>query len=173
MEQTEIKIKIEAEILTLKRELKYITENLTWLKADTNEIIATKERVTLEISERNDELNKILNEISDEKLKWALERQAQMDELAEKNSQAENILKRKAELNEQEEKIRQIELSDIEIRNETRRLELKNLADKTASEAILKQIEEDRNTLNEERTKNLQIQEDFKLKLSELIKSYE
>lgn len=128
MEQThtETKLKLEADIAELKRQYKYALENLERVKGDTKDILDLKDRATAEIDARNEELTSLLNEISNEKLTWVVEKQSQIDKLEERESAAQNILNRKDELNAQEEEIRQIEARDTEIRNEARRLELKN-----------------------------------------------
>jgi len=173
MGQTEQSIQIEGEILNLKRELKYATENLARVKADTQDIIATKERVTREIGERNEDLTHILNEISDQKLKWALERQGQLDELNLKNSQAQNVLNRKAELNKQEEAIRKLEASEVEARNEARRLEFKNEQTKVDFENREKQIKVLQGIVDEDRKKFEKEKEEFKNSVLKVIKTVE
>lgn len=173
MGQTEQSIQIEGEILNLKRELKYATESLARVKADTQDVIATKERVTREISERNEDLTRILNEISDQKLKWALERQGQLDEIALKNSEAQNVLNRKAELNQQEEKIRQIESNEIKARNEARQLEFKNEQTKVDFENREKQIKVLQGIVDEDRKKLEKDKEEFKQRVLKVIKTVE
>lgn len=126
MGQNEQTIKIEGDILRLNRELKYATESLARVKADTQDVIATKERVTKEINERNDNLTQILNDISDAKLAWALEKQVQLKELEDKRTEVDSVIKRKAELKEQEETIRKVEAEAVKARNEQRALEFKN-----------------------------------------------
>jgi len=171
MEQNEQNIKMESDTLNLKREYKYAVENLNRIKTDTSEAIATKERVTKEINERNEDLVKIIAEISDAKLNWALERQKQLDEIDEKNAQADNVLKRKGELNEQEESIRKIETKNTEVLNETRRLELKVKQDQAIFETTKKEVEKDRIKIDKEKIKLSKDKEDFKKKVEEVLKS--
>jgi chromosome segregation ATPase len=172
-QNTEEKLKIEGEILNLKRELKYATENLARVKADTQDVINTKERITKEIGERNDDLTRILNEISDQKLAWALERQGQLDEIANKRSEADNILKRKGELNEQEERIRKIEQSEISARNEARQLELKVKDEKDIVNAERRRLEDDIKEFEKEKVKFAKDKENFKEKVIKVIKTVE
>ena len=173
MEQTESKLKLEGEILALKREYKYALENLNRVKVDTAEIISTKERITKEIGERNEDLNKILNEISEHKLTWALEQQGQMDEISIKKAEADKILERKGELDIQEEKIKKIASDNVEVRNETRRLELKIKEDQTALKVKERELEEERGQLEKEKIKIQKGQSDFKKKVSEVLKEVE
>jgi len=170
MEQdTEQKLKIETETSLLKREYKHALDNLTRVKSDTNDIIALRDKVTIEIHQRNGELNEILLEISNAKLKWMAEKQSQLDELNDKNAQADNIIKRKAELNEQEEELRKIEADDVEIRNETRRLELKVQAEKDSIDTEKRQLEEDEKELNKREEKLSNDIKDFKKKVSDVL----
>lgn len=169
----EEKLKLENETLTLKREYKYALENLNRSKTDTAEIITTKERVTNEVNERNKELTKILNQISDEKLQWALEKQREYDEIAQKKSDAENVLKRKAELNDQEERIRVLEASEIDARNEARRLELKNETTKLDFENREKQIKVLQKIVDDDRSKFEKDKENFKEEVIKIIKKVE
>lgn len=173
MNEIEEKLRIENETLALKREYKYALENLSRVKADTNEILATREKVTKEIAERTEDLNKVLLEISTAKLNWMNEKQVEVAELAEKNAQADNVIKRKAELNQQEEVIRQIQASDIEIRNETRRLELKLENDRIALEAREKQFQEDKENAEIKHQKDLKEIQDFKKRVQKVLQEVE
>lgn len=156
MEQntTETKLKLEGEILILKREFKYASENLARVTTDTQDVINTKDRVTKEIDERNKELTKVLNDISSEKLTWALEKQAQMEKIEEKEKKADEILKKEAGFVEKEVTIKKIEEKNTDVLNETRRLELKVADDmllvknkEKEVEASKKEIENDRKEL--------------------------
>jgi len=123
---TEENLKLESETANLKREYKHALENLTRVKSDTNDIILIKERVTKEIVERNEDLTKIFNEISSEKLNWATKRHQELLDIENQKSEVQNVLNWKADLNKKEEELRKIEAETIEARNEERRLELKN-----------------------------------------------
>ena len=126
MEQIENKIKLESEINSLKREYKYALENFNRVKSDTNDVLLVKERISKEISERNDDLTKILNEISNEKLLWSTKKHEELKEIENLKSEAQNVINWKTDLNKKEEELRQIEATTIEARNEQRTLELKN-----------------------------------------------
>ncbi len=172
-ENIEEKIKIDNEIINLKREHKYAFENLNRLKSDTAEIISTKERITREIAERTEELNKVLLEISSAKLQWINERQAEIDKLAEKEAQAENVIKRKAELNTQEETIRQIEAKNTDILNETRRLELKLKEKETELDVHEKNVLKLKKSAEEESQKSKEETRKFKMSILKLFKTVE
>lgn len=171
MEQntTEQKIKLEGEIATLKREYKYAFENLARIKEDTVEIISTKDRVTREIAERNVDLVKILNDISDAKLTWALEKQKDMDELALKNSEADKILTRKSELDKQEEELRLIEVKNTQILNETRTLELKIKDGEATLKARENEIDSEKKRVEKKEVKLEKDQEEFKKKVVQVL----
>lgn len=162
MEQTsstkvtpEEKLKLETDIFALRRDFKYATEDLAKLKKETGVLVTLKTKVTTEIAENEEELTKVKNQISQEKLEWATFRGCQLKELEDKESEADNVIKRKGELNEQEEAIRKVEASAIDARNEARRLELKN--EQTAIDfdnrekqiAVLKKEAEDVGVKNE------------------------
>lgn len=126
MEQTELKITLEKDVLELKRQYKYALENLERTKSDTNDVLAVKERVTKEINERNEELTKVLNDISNEKLTWALKKQSEIEEIEQKNLKAEQILKKESDLAIKEIELKKIKEETVDIRNEARRIELAN-----------------------------------------------
>lgn len=169
MEQTEQKLIIEGEIVSLKREHKYALDTLGRVKADTAEIIGVKERVTKEIEARQLELTKVLEDISQEKLKWAIDKQGQLDEIANMKSEAQNVLNRKAELNKQEEDIRQIEAKNTDVLNETRRLELKLEGDKTALKVEKKEIQEEKTAIKTEKVELKKEIQSFKEKLVKVL----
>ena len=126
---TEEKLTMENDTARMKREYKYASENLLTIKADTNEIIATKERISREVVEKQAELLRVMDTNSAEKLTWASKQHDEMVIVERMKSDAENVLKRKAELNQQEEGIGKLIAEETEIRNEARRLELKNQQD--------------------------------------------
>ena len=121
----EEKLKLENDIATLRRELKNILAQTTGAKSEYNSIVGLIDSNKKLLEEQKEYLVNVQNVISQAKLDWMQERNQEMDKLAEKSAEAENIIKRKGELNEQEETIRKLEANDIEVRNETRRLELK------------------------------------------------
>jgi len=167
---TEEKLKKEKEVSDLKREYKIANENLIKIKSETNEIVELKDRVKEEIEVKKEELNKILGEISSEKLMWALERQKDIDDLHNQKSAAQNILNRKAELNEQEEKIRQLEAKEIEARNESRQLELKVQADKDIVNAEFRRLDTLKEEFEEEKSKLLKDRTDYKAQVIKVLK---
>lgn len=172
-ENTEEKLRLENETASLKREYKYALENLNTIKKETAEILSLKDQASKEIGIKKDELREVLNEISSEKLNWALERQTQIAEMANKISEAENVLKRKAELNEQEEKIRQLEASDIEARNEARQLELKVQDDKDIIAVEKRTLEQEKKQLVRKEEQLLKDQENFRDKVIKILKEVE
>jgi hypothetical protein len=170
---TEQKLRLENEVVSLKREYKHALENVSKVKEEVNELLSLKDRTSQEIDKKKLELDKVLEDISSEKLNWALERRNQLEEVAVKISEADNVIKRKAELNKQEEEIRQIEARDTEIRNEARRLEFKNEQDRTnlqaekrALDAREKEIEKSREVLEKDK-------ENFKKRVLLVIKEVE
>lgn len=168
--ENEKKLRIENETLNLKREYKYALENLARVKSDTSDILTIKDKSSAEINERNRELQRILDEIASAKLSWLQEQSKGMDELDKKNSEANNVLKRKAELNRQEEDIRKIEASSLEARNEARTLEFKIEQEKTAIEVRENQI---KNRENEIKRREEKLSKDIDNFKEQVVKSLE
>ncbi len=169
MEQTTENIKIESDTFALKREYKYAFENFTSIKKEVAEVLTVKEKVSNELFEAEKELTKVRNDISQQKLDWANYRGAELKELEDKKSAAENILKRKSELNEQEESIRKVEETIIEARNETRRNELKIEEEKIALNVKEKEVKEREEKIKIEKEILEKNKLDFKNKVVEVL----
>lgn len=170
----EEKLKIEGEIVSLKRELKNTRESLEHAKSDISDIISIKERVTNEISERKDELTKVLNDISDAELKWALKKQGEIDELDKQRKECREILARKAELDEQEKRIQKIHDDTVVVRNDNRALELKIERDMTVLKAKEREIEDSKKAIEDYQAQKEEEIEKFKsgvLLLAETVKT--
>lgn len=166
----EKKLRLETEILALKRDYKYSLDNLARVKSDTSDVLSLKDKATKEISERHADLQKVLDEIAGAKLSWLQEHSKEMDELAQKNSEADNIIKRKSELNRQEEDIRKLEASSIEARNEARTIEFRISQEKTAIEVRENQIKNRENEIKRREDKLSKDILDFK---EQVVKSLE
>jgi chromosome segregation ATPase len=173
MEQIASKLNLENEIVALKRELKNVHSQLGSLKSDYAVIAALKTTIEGQIEEQKKYLDTVQDEISNAKLNWMNERSIEMDKLAQKNAEADSVIKRKAELNEQEETLRQIEAKNTDTLNETRRLELKVAADKTAVDWLAKNVEEEKLKIQSEHEKNVQDMADFKSNVLKVIKAVE
>jgi len=171
-ETTETKLKLENEVLSLKREHKHALENLERVKSDTLDIIKAKDKATKELNERGEELLRVINEISTEKLTWIDDKSRQLGELKEKNTEADKILARKDELDLQEAKIKGIEENIVKVRNENRQLELKLERDNTALDVKKRAIEDEKDKLEQEKKDFAVVKQDFKNKLKELVKIY-
>lgn len=172
MEQTEAKLKLESEIVSLKREHKYALENVSRVKLDTNELISTKERLNKEISDANYTLTKVLNDISDSKLAWAIEKQKEAEKITNKNIEVQKILDKESELNKKEEEVKETEKKITGLRNENRQLELKLEKDNIALDVKRREIEDKNKDLEQEK-KDFELKKDkFKKELSELVKIY-
>lgn len=169
----EEKLKLENEITILRRELKNILSQTTGAKNEYNSIVSLIDNNKKQLEEQKEYLLVVQNDISKAKLDWVQEKNKELKDLEEKNSQANNILKRKAELNKQEEDIRKIEASDIEVRNETRRLELKLEQDKLDLENIKKEITKEKKEIEKEKVKLSKDKIDFKKKVAEVFSEVE
>lgn len=175
MEQDKLaeQLKIENDIISLKRELKNVTAQTSSLKTEYAAIVTLKQNTEKQVVEQKEYLQTVLNDIAKIKLEWLQERSTEMDALAQKNAAADNILKRKTELNEQEETIRQIGKKNQDILNETRTLEFKLGQDKTALEVRERELDEQtkkNNVYHENKQKEML---DFKANVLKLIKSVE
>lgn len=173
MEQTAEKIKIESDTFALKRDYKYALENLAITKNETAEILTVLEKAKRDLESAQEELTKIKNQISQEKLDWASHRHGELQELEGKKAEAENVIKRKGELNQQEEELRKIELSTVDVRNETRQLELKLKQDSKDLETREKTLLEAHKKVKKEEEKLIKDKQDFKKKVAEVLKEIE
>lgn len=169
----EEKLKLENDIATLRRELKNILAQTTGAKSEYNSIVGLIDSNKKLLEEQKEYLVNVQNVISQAKLDWMQERNQEMDKLAEKSAEAENIIKRKGELNEQEETIRKLEANDIEVRNETRRLELKVQEDMTGVKAKERALEIEKDKLEERENKLLKDVQNFKEKVAKVLKEVE
>ena len=163
-------IKIENDTFALKRDYKHALENLTTTKKEVADLINIKEKLVKEIDEKQAELTKVTNDISQEKLDWASFRHTELVDLETKQTEVDKVLKRKSELDDQEEVIEQKILENTDILNETRRLELKVKDDKTAVEAKENQLKEDKKVFEDDKIKLSKDKEEFKNKVVKVLK---
>lgn len=170
---SEENLKLENDTLNLKKEYKHALENLTRVKSDTNDILAIRDKATKDLKERNEEKLRIENEIASSKIAWIQQQSRDMDDLKDKQSEAQNVINRKAELNRQEEEIRKIEARDIEIRNEARQLEFKNIQENTALDVREREIKEEWIKIEKREKDMAKSMAIFKGKASEILKGLE
>lgn len=174
MEQdTTDKLRLENEIIALKREYKKALENLERVKEDTSDILKAKDRTVKDLDEKSEELLKVLNDISSEKLSWVSEKNTKMDELKQKESDAQKILDRASELDLKESKLNIIKEETTKIRNEARQLELKNERDNVALNVRERGINDKETALIEKEKQFNQDKQDFKEKVKELFNNLE
>lgn len=169
-QQIEEKLNLEKAIADLRREYKSIFSQLDSAKKEYNAIIGLNKDKEKILEDNKTYLKEVLEDISDAKTKWMLEKDEEMKKLADKISEAENVLKRKKELNEQEQKIRDIQQKDQDILNETRTLEFKLGQDKTALEVEKRQLEEQKKKHSDLTIKEEQKRVNFKDKISSFLK---
>ena len=144
MEQTEEKLRLEKQMIDLRRDVKTWVFNLEEAKREYNSVVAVKDKVEAQIKEQKDYLVQVLGEISDAKVKWAVEKDAEWQKIDGKLSEAENVLKRKKELNEQEQTLRDIQQKTEETYNKNLTLEDKLKMDKVAIDTVKEQIATDK-----------------------------
>jgi len=173
MEQTTENIKLESDTNIIKKEYKHSLDKLNDTKKSISEALEIKERAVKEIQEKQEDLYRVLDEISKEKLEWATRRHQELTELEQKQAEAENVLKRKAELNEQEETIRKIEQSNTDKLNENLRLELKLKDDLTLIKVEARKVEIEKENLTKTTEKAQKDKENFIKEVAKVFKSVE
>lgn len=173
MENTEEKIMLENDTFALRRDYKRALEQLTATKAETAEILAILEKAKNEYEAKQEDLRKVVNDISQEKLDWAQHRHAELMEIENKMSEAQNVLKRKAELNEQEQLLRDIEARTTEKLNEQKSLELQHQQAVKLLEAERKQFAEDKKNLADKKQKLEDNKKQFKLELTNFVQAWQ
>lgn len=167
------KIMLENDTFALKRDYKRALELLDDTKKETAQVLAILEKANTDYEQKQEDLRKVVNDISQEKLDWAQHRNSELIELENQKSEAQNVLKRKAELNEQEQVIRDLELKNIEILNETRRMELALSDDRKLLEVDQRELEENNKKLKEERLKLEDNKKSLKLELTNFVKEWQ
>lgn len=172
-EKIEEKLKIESSITELKRQYKITHGQLEDLKSEYQNIADAlgKNKALLEESKVN--LTKVNNEISDARLEWMKEKDAEWQKVNAKLAEAENIIKRKQELNDQEQKLRDIEQVTTDKLNEQRQLELKNNQEIKLLEAEKRQHEDNKKKVVAYGKKVEKDKEQFKEELSNFIKQWQ
>lgn len=171
-ENTAENILIENDTFALKREYKRALENLSNIKQETAETLSILEKAKREYEEKQEDLRKVVNDISQEKLDWATHRNGELVQIEEKMSEANNVIKRKKELNEQEEVIRQLEQKNTDILNEIRRIKLEVKEKRLEIENQHKDLEKEKNKLKEEIAKFDDSKTNFNTSLVNLVKQW-
>jgi chromosome segregation ATPase len=165
----EEKVRLENEILTLKREFKTISESLSRAKSDTGDLITLREKIISEIDEAHKKLNEVLLQISNEKLKWVSEKNTEIEQLDEKNKEAEKVLNRIDEVTSILEKIKISEQNATDSLNEARTITLNNERASIDLAVREKQIETTKEELLRQENKLSEDKVAFKLKISNLL----
>lgn len=169
----EQKLKIEGEITALKKEHKRYISLIDDLKKESIELLKTKERTEKLIDENKTYLNEVMNDISDAKLKWATQKDSEMELIEKLKMDANKVLERIAEIDEKTEKDNQILDKNTNILNENRRLMLSIEQEKTAFDAEKRVFENDKNDFSQQKTDFENMKVEFKERLKSLINDYE
>jgi chromosome segregation ATPase len=172
MENIEEKLKTEKQMTDLRRELKTLTFDVGEIKREYNLISSAKEKIEKQISEQKDYLTQVLNDISNAKLQWSLEKDGEMQKLSVQLTEAEKIISKKKELDEQETKIKGIKQENTNILNDNRRLELKLAQDKTVLESLKRANEDKEEEMKKSHNVFLKEKAMFKSKVSSLLKEF-
>ncbi len=170
---TENELKLNNITVEIKRNYQQASANLEKIQKETAEALNVKRKVEDELAIERDNLNQVKNDISQSKLEWATYKHDEMVKLEAKNSEADNVLKRKAELNEQEQVLRDIESNTIQARNETRELELKIEERETALTVRENDLNKQFKQLEQDKLKIKKDQEAFKEKVGKVLQEVE
>ena len=128
---TERKLKIESEILALLKQRKDTKTSLEILKEEQADVLVLKDKNVKDIEKQGELLLSAKNKVSDERLKWGIERDAEKAELKDKKVEVDRILAKAVELDKQEAKIKEIFEKNADYIKEKRQVVL-DIKDKEA-----------------------------------------
>ncbi len=168
----EEKLNIEKDILDLKRQYKLVFHQTQEAKSEYNSIVDSIDKNKKVLEDQKTYLAEVLNDISNAKLSWAIEKDAEWQKINTKLSEAENVIKRKKELNEQEQVLRDIEQRTTEKLNEERALALKNEGERTSLIAERRADTERDQEFKAEQEKFIKDKEQFKEGVSSFVKQW-
>lgn len=172
VENTEQKLNIEKQILDLKRELKVVTSQVDDEKREYHSIRTSIEKNKSVLEDQKKYLAEVLNDISNAKLSWALEKDAEMQKIDAKMNEAKKIIEREKLIDEKEKKLISIQNKTTDDLNEMRRIELKVEAEKTAILAIQREIDRKEEDMNKKSVEVENTMQNFKNKLKDLISQF-
>jgi chromosome segregation ATPase len=168
-ENTAEKLKIENDTFALKREYKYALENLAKVKAETVDILNTRDKAFADYEAKQVELTEILNRISDEKLAWSTHRHAELVEIEKQQEEVNKVLNQKDSLLKKEADLVQKEDDITSIRNEARAIEFKNKQKETELENRENALQEKLDEIEVLRNEVEVSKSDFKSKVANLL----
>lgn len=166
------KLRLEKEILELKRQYKVAFHQTEEAKAEYNSIINSTNKNKTLLEEYKKDLTTVLNDISNARLGWAIEKDNEWQKVANKITEAENVIKRENRLNEKEVELKQIQSDTVDARNEQRQLELKNEAEKNLNEDVKKQLQVKVSEFDKEKESFLKEKLSFKEEVSNFVKKW-
>lgn len=169
----EEKLKIDNDILVAKRQYKLVFQQLEDLKSEYNQVATATEKKKELLDSYKTELTEVLNDVSNARLSWAVEKDEEWQKINNKKTEVDNILKRSSELDKKEEDLKKIEQKDTDIRNETRRLELKIEQDKTILSSKEKDIATEKDNIKKEKEDFIKEKEQFKDKIIKQLKEWQ
>ena len=173
MENTEIKLKIEGEVNALKREYKVMYEKVATLKNEYEILSAMNEKQKAFKDEQNTYLKEVLNDISDAKVQWMHEKEAEYVDIAKKREEIKEIVDKKSELDKQESKITTLLEKNTAVLNENRTLKLELESKTTDIESKKKELETIRESIEKDKKSLSKEIISFKDKMNKIIKEVE
>lgn len=130
MNEVEDKAVLMTTLDTLRREVRIITENIADKNRELATIISFKKQNEQALEDSRDQLTKIVNRISEEKLSWSQEKHEEWAKIEARNAEIDRIVaiesqlqQRHAELNRREEEIDEKAKKDNEALLATKSLE--------------------------------------------------
>lgn len=171
MEQIETKIKLESDIITAQRDLKYTLSQLTNAKNECNSVMKLKDNLLVQIEEAEKYLTEITKDIASAKLAWVTEKEEQAKELADKMYEAQQVIDKKSELEHEVLKIQKIKDDVTEARNEKRQIEFNIKQEKEQLKNMQAGIKENLITLEKENALLEEKKQKFKDEITQIILS--
>lgn len=174
MEQDKIeeKLKIEKQILEMRREYKLISYQVDEKKQEFNTILDTIDKNKAILIEQKELLTEVLNDISSARLSWAIEKDEEKQKIADKLNEVNKILEKEKELDEKKSEVQEILNKNIKILNETRTLELKLDDDKNLIKSDMRAIKDEKKDLEAKKTEIETLKKDFQEDINSLINKY-
>lgn len=150
MEQTEIKIKLESEIATAQRDLKFTLGRLDSAKSEYNTVLSLKNNLDTQVEEMEKYLTQVTNDISNAKLEWVTLKETEKKELQEREKKAQEILDTENKLDEKLKKIERTKDEVTEIKNENKREKIELDTERKQIENKKAELQEKEESINKQ-----------------------
>lgn len=166
---TEEKLMIEKQIADLRRDFKHISAQVDDKKKEYHYIVDSIKTNSELLEDKKKELSDVLKDISNSKLTWAIERDAELRKLEEKSAYADSVIKKESSIDEKKREVALIQQKTVEELNEIRRVKLESEAVNTATKALERDLERRELSLKEREEKIEKERKSFKEHITKLI----